>query len=186
MEHANIIASKFGRGNGTVTDANDESFDAATAVDPVTNQITLTATGFVTGDAVKLSSLGTAPVGLIDDNQYFIILIDENTVQLAETEVLAYDGTAIDITADGAGVSTLLVRTAIDFPRYQIGGSIMVRAVTGKTMTVCYTLDIGAENVLWKDLITASAAGTITAIEFPAGIDAIEIFGVGDYSYGWD
>lgn len=86
-----------------------ETFNGATNVDPVTDQITVTAHGWVTGQKVVYSNGGgTTIVGLTNGATYYVIVIDANNVQLALTKPLADAGTAVDITADGVGAAQTL------------------------------------------------------------------------------
>ena len=85
-----------------------ETFDAATDVDPVTDQITVTAHGYTVEDPLLLDDLGnTAPTGLTHDTIYFAIIVDVDTIQLATTAANAGAGTQIDITLDGTGNNSL-------------------------------------------------------------------------------
>lgn len=73
-----------------------------------TDRITITAHGRVTGDRVLVSTNGgTLPTGLAANTEYWIIKIDDNTVKFATSLANALAGTAIDLTAAGAGTSTL-------------------------------------------------------------------------------
>lgn len=78
-------------------------FNGATAVDPATNQITVTAHGLVVGDAVTYSNGGgTTIVGLTNNTVYYVQSVpDVNNVTLAATK----GGAVVDITADGVGAS---------------------------------------------------------------------------------
>lgn len=73
------------------------------------NYIPVTAHNFETGqEVVYTDGGGTQIVGLTDTNTYYVIKVDDDTVQLATTKALALAGTAIDITATGIGVSHTL------------------------------------------------------------------------------
>lgn len=86
-----------------------ETFNGATGVDPVTDQITVTAHGWVTGQAVVYADGGgTQVVGLVDGTTYYVIVVDADNVQLATTKANALAGTEIDITADGVGAAHTL------------------------------------------------------------------------------
>lgn len=79
---------------------------ASTAVDVTANTATITAHGFTTGLKGQLTSSGTLPAGLSLLTDYFIIVVDANTVQFASSLVLALAGTAIDLTTQGTGNDT--------------------------------------------------------------------------------
>ena len=83
------------------------NFDGVTDVDPAANTITATGHIFTADQKVRYTSNGLAAdvVGLTDFTDYFIIIVDGNTVKMAATSL----GAEIDITADGtAGNHTLL------------------------------------------------------------------------------
>jgi hypothetical protein len=73
-----------------------------------TDQVTLTAHEFETGDHVQLTTTGTLPAGLNTGTDYYIIKIDANEVQFALSIDNAYAGTQVDITgAVGGGTHTV-------------------------------------------------------------------------------
>lgn len=70
-----------------------------------TDLITLASHELYTGMAVIVAQeSGTLPTGLADGGYYFAIRVDANTFKLATTQANAFAGTAIDLTADSAGV----------------------------------------------------------------------------------
>ena len=83
-----------------------KTFDGASAVDPATDQITVTGHKMESGDEVTLASSNTIPTGLAAGT-YYVIVVNANTIKLATGAELAREGTAVDITADGSGNSTL-------------------------------------------------------------------------------
>jgi len=88
-----------------------KTFNGASAVDPATDQITVTGHKMETGDEVTLASSNTLPTGL-SAGTYYVIVVDANTIKLATDAELAREGTAVDITVDGSGNSTLTGVTA--------------------------------------------------------------------------
>ena len=97
-----------------------ESFtnDAATEgaggdFDETTNQITLTGHDFVTGETVvRLTTTDTLPTGLALLTDYWVIVIDANTIQLASSQANATAGTAVAFSdKGGSGTTTLNVQT---------------------------------------------------------------------------
>ncbi len=63
---------------------------------------TITAHGYLTGTKITgLTSTGTLPAGLATSTPYWIIVVDENTVQFAVSAAAAIAGTAINITDTG-------------------------------------------------------------------------------------
>lgn len=85
------------------------TLNAATAVDPATDQITVVAHDIINGEPVQLRKSGVAavPAGLVIGQKYYAIVVDANTVKLASSKANASDGIAVDITAVGSGQLTL-------------------------------------------------------------------------------
>lgn len=69
------------------------------------NHVTITAHGYPTGLVGQLTSAGSLPTGLSLATNYFIIVVDANTVSFASSLANAQAGTAIAITG-GSGNST--------------------------------------------------------------------------------
>jgi hypothetical protein len=63
--------------------------------------------GFLTGDAVQVTTSNALPAGLVISTTYYVIKIDANTFKLATTPSNAAAGTAIDITNTGTGVQSV-------------------------------------------------------------------------------
>lgn len=80
-----------------------------------TDNITLTAHNFRTGDHVQLTTTGTLPTGLSLATDYYIIYVDANTVQLASSLADAYAGTQVDITAAAGGGTHTMNAQVQDF-----------------------------------------------------------------------
>ncbi|MFM2430809.1 MAG: hypothetical protein RLZZ511_2022, partial [Cyanobacteriota bacterium] len=98
--------------NGSITSgtALQKLFDPSSAVNVAADHITIANHGFTKGQAVvyrkpdNQSALG----GLEDGNTYFVILIDANTIQLAESASDVEENQAIDLKATGLqGTHTL-------------------------------------------------------------------------------
>lgn len=82
------------------------SFDGASAVDPSTEQITVTSNDWLhTGQAVALSG-SSLPTGL-SAGTYYVIRVSATLIKLASSLANAQNGTAVNITADGSGTCTL-------------------------------------------------------------------------------
>ena len=81
------------------------------AVDPVTNQLTVTAHGLNNGDGpvAVFTQSGAIPGGLAAATDFWAIVVDANTIKLATSSTNALAGTAIDITSAGSGTLLLLV-----------------------------------------------------------------------------
>ena len=78
---------------------------AASEVDVILNTVTIPSHGLTVGLKGQLTTTGTLPAGLSLATDYFIIVVDANTVKFASTLVNAQAGTAIDITNQGASGS---------------------------------------------------------------------------------
>lgn len=92
---------------------------AAVTVDPV-NTLTVTAHGYTAGLKLQISNPGTLPVGLSAITDYFVIVVNANTIQLATTLANALAGTAVVITGIGVGTNTLT-------PTSIAGGSVKLQ-----------------------------------------------------------
>ena len=55
------------------------------SVDTTNNKITINDHDFVSGDKVIFTTPGTAPTGLTDNGEYFVIFVDSNSFKLAST-----------------------------------------------------------------------------------------------------
>ena len=121
---------------------------AAADVDITENTATITAHGFLTGLKVQVSNPGTLPTGISAATDYYIIVVDANTVKFATSQANALAGTAVDITNAGVGTNT-----------------VEVNATIAGTIKLQYTAD--PETVIsptWVDVAAAtaiSAAGTV-------------------------
>ncbi len=86
-------------------------FNAAD-VDTVADEITVVAHGYATGDAINyylLPSDGAAsPTGLSTGTVYYVIKVDDNTIQLATSLANAVAGTQITLGTAGTNSSTVL------------------------------------------------------------------------------
>lgn len=90
------------------------TFDASSSsvVSTTAETIAIPGHGFVTGDAVAYESSGTAIGGLTDGTTYYAIRVDANTIKLASSASNATAGTAINLSAVGAGTADTLQLTA--------------------------------------------------------------------------
>jgi len=93
------VPAALGFVDGDVSVANDE--------------ITETAHPYVLGLKGQLTSSGTLPAGLALATDYFIIVVDVNTYQLALTLNDALAGTQVDITAAAGGGTHTYTPTAL-------------------------------------------------------------------------
>jgi len=91
---------------------------AAADVDDTADEITINSHGYLTGDEISVNTAtnATLAAGLSDNTVYYVIRIDGNTIQLAETPADAVAGNAVDITTAGVdnagGVEFLITSTS--------------------------------------------------------------------------
>ncbi len=79
----------------------------AAAVNIVNNTFTIANHGYTLGLKTQISNPGTLPVGISAGTDYFVIVVDANTIKVATTLLLAIAGTPVDITGQGAGTNTI-------------------------------------------------------------------------------
>ena len=108
------IVNAKGGATGTVDvlqDVTGFQFDAATAVDPMANTITLGPTGLQAGDAVMYSNGGNVSVGgLANDGTYYVRpAADPTKVTLHRTREGAIDGTDMVLLGSGSGTTHQLI-----------------------------------------------------------------------------
>lgn len=79
----------------------------STDVNTGTEQITINAHGFITGDPIIFSTAGVLPTGLVISTVYFVINVSTNVIEVASTYANAIAVTPINLTAAGSGTSTV-------------------------------------------------------------------------------
>jgi len=79
---------------------------ATSDVNTTDDEITEVAHGFTTGLKGQTSTTTTLPAGLSTSTDYFVIVIDVDTYQLATSLANSLAGTQIDITDQGTGTHT--------------------------------------------------------------------------------
>ncbi len=121
------------------------------AVSVSSNQITLPAHGFVTGEMLTYTNQGSAAIGgLTSGISYYAIVVDANTIQLAATQADAYAGAALSLDGSvAAGDQTLApspialaALTGYASPIFDPGSTITladVGFVTGEAVTYSTT-----------------------------------------------
>jgi hypothetical protein len=151
-------------------------FNGATAVDPTTNQITITAHGLVAGQSVVYSNGGgTTIVGLTSGSTYFIkTVVDANNVTLSATK----GGTVIDITADGVGAAhSLTVKGAATFLENKGGSAIILVSVDAANATLAgLTSDIVTQLESVEPLCTPPAGTSVAWVSCDTGFKVQRTF----------
>ncbi|MBD2516808.1 DUF4347 domain-containing protein [Nostoc sp. FACHB-973] len=101
--------STSGDVNVTARSSADEAVDfnasSADVVNVTNNTIAIQDHGFTTGQKVKYANGGSAIGGLTGQQEYYIIVVNINTIKLASTAADAQNGIAIDLTSLGSGSS---------------------------------------------------------------------------------
>ncbi len=84
---------------------NPVQFAPSPVVDPVAHTIALPSHGFVNGEAVTYTvAAGGTPIQNLTPGQvYYVIAVNDDTIQLADSEAHAQAGTALAVSATGAG-----------------------------------------------------------------------------------
>jgi len=67
-----------------------------------TDSFAISSHGFTTGDEVTYSDGTTAATGLVDGTTYYVIAVDDDTIQLASSQANALAGTEITLTGTGS------------------------------------------------------------------------------------
>lgn len=110
-------ATITGTGSNAQVTASVVPFVGGTAseVDPTANSVTIPAHGYLTGTKLQLTSTGTLPAGLSTSTDYYVILVDADTIKFATTQANALAGTAVDITGYGTSgaVNTVAIVAAL-------------------------------------------------------------------------
>lgn len=140
------------RASYTVDAATAKTFAADTDVDATANTITLAAHGWQTARAVRASSTGTLPGGLATSTDYYVIVVDANTIKLATSAANATAGTAIDITNVGTAGAT--------------------HTLTPNALAASWQLQASLDNTAWEDV---GSATTISATG-SALVSAVDVF----------
>lgn len=96
----NITAD--GSGTHTATRQTSAETCAAENVGVAAENIYIATHGYVDNLVVQLTTTGTLPTGLSLSTDYWVIVVDANTIRLSASQ----DGAAVNITADGSGTHT--------------------------------------------------------------------------------
>jgi hypothetical protein len=97
----------------------------ASTVDISADSITIVGHGYETGLKGQASSTGTLPSGLSVSTDYFVIVVDVDTIKLASSLANALAGTQIDLTDQGTdGATHTFTATALAGGSVKLEGSI--------------------------------------------------------------
>ena len=77
-------------------------------INPATNAITITAHGQVLGSKIRMTTSSSLPGGITNNvTDYFVIVVDANTIKLASSLANAVAGTVNAFTSSGVGTQTI-------------------------------------------------------------------------------
>ncbi|GAB5443966.1 MAG: hypothetical protein Fues2KO_43150 [Fuerstiella sp.] len=120
------------------------TFDPSAAIDLSNDQITWQAHGLNTGDLVEYNHGGGSEVGgLADDQRYYSIRIDNDTIQLAASATDALQQTPLDLTSNGTGT---LHRLTDVVDERELG--------TGRYRIWMRTIDQSGRTTSWSSALT--------------------------------
>lgn len=140
-------------GTGSITKSVTTPGTSA-AVNTATDRATITTHGQVTGAKVALTTAGALPTGLTATN-YWLIVVDANTVKFASSLANAAAGTAIDLTTPGYGTHTItpvaLVTTGAVCKLQVSNDGTNFADVTSATVTIT-----AAGNTYWELCVQAT------------------------------
>ena len=136
-----LLEDDAGAGGVSVAQTNE---GVESTVDVSANTITIASHGFKAGLKGQLTTTGTLPAGLSTSTDYFVIVVDDDTIKLASSLSNANAGTAIDITDQGADGNT---------------HTFTATSLAGASVKLQHSLD--GEN--WFDISGATANITATA-----------------------
>lgn len=141
---------------------------SASEVNVADDELTIPSHGFVEGVKVQLTTTGTLPAGLSLATDYFVIVIDANTIQLASSLANALAGTPVDITDQGSsgGVNTAtpvaLSGASVTFQKSNDGTNwIDVQTATSITVDGSVMIENAAVSYRYFKAVKALTAGVV-------------------------
>ncbi len=143
-----------------------KTFVAANVTVNPANTITITAHGFFTGLKVALSGTNL-PTGLSATN-YWVIVVDVDTIQVASSLANASAGTAVHITAQGTTADAALTPAALSqvAKLQQSNDGTNFFDVSGITVTITGTSDtlwiVTNPPALWHRVVVTPTGGALT------------------------
>jgi hypothetical protein len=105
-----VVKNEDDSGAGSILGV-EATAGAVSNIDLTSDYITITSHGFSTGLKAALTTAGVLPTGLSATN-YYMIKIDDDTIQLASSLANAEAGTKVNITGEGTGTHTLTPSTS--------------------------------------------------------------------------
>lgn len=133
-----------------------------------TNTITLTAHGYITGVVGQMTTSGGLPTGLSTSTNYYVIVIDANTVSFATSYANAIAGTVITFTATGDSGTGTFTPTALSgatvVAKWSVDQIVWVSVGSPTSITTATVFSYEKDRPAWRYLkITyALTAGSLT------------------------
>ena len=135
---------------------------ATGSVNTTTNRITITAHGYETGQRLTYDNAGSTTLsGLADDTDYFVIKIDDNTIQLAETYAEATASTAVPIVLDGTGNSAQTFTPNASITKAQFVSAMQTTINQNGLLSGDHAVTVSVNSTGQVELTVAGGAGTI-------------------------
>jgi hypothetical protein len=151
-------------GSGVIVWQAGATAKPATAIDPTNDTISVTGHGYSSTQVVQVS-YATQPGGLSTSN-YYVIVVDANTIKLATNPTNATAGTAIDITSIGSGVYVYSLGTGIlsltdtidDRNNY---GAILTSHPWSSSNNFCGGVEaMAGDSNVWKDVTSGGGCAS--------------------------
>ena len=109
-----------------------KTFNPRTSIDLTQNIIKVVSHGFNTGTEITYSNGGDTDIGgLVDDEHYYVIVVNKDWIRLAETQLDANSGVPLTLTTFGAGVAHTLTTVQING---QITGTGTITTTSGSVL----------------------------------------------------
>ncbi len=164
-------------GAGSITAASPATTPGvASTINVSANTITIASHGWTTGLKVQNTiDGGSLPTGVTASEDEFVIVVDANTIKLADTYAAAIAGTARDITNQGTGGQIITITpTAIGGGVIHLEGSVdgityfdiasMTANMTGTSSAMWNVADIGYMYVRVNAVVTAGQVYVVSKI----------------------
>lgn len=155
--HALVSVAVTGTGSNVqaVAAATPLASGVNSEVDVTANTMAIPSNGYSLGLKIRLTTTGTLPAPLLTGTDYFVIVVDANTIQLASSLINAEAGTAINITTQGSSgaVNTVtavaLGGASVTFKKSN-DGSNWVNIEAATTITVDGSVLLSQPNVSYR------------------------------------
>lgn len=159
------------------------------AVNAGTDQLTVTAHGQVTGNgpaAVFVGAGGVIPGGLAPVTDYWLVVVDANTVKLATSSANALANVTIDITSTGTLPLQLLIGLPYRVPMTAAPGAQIKSANDNSTwgaLVALWNLLSGQAQAIWSVVTLAVQLVANAGISVPTGQN-VTLVGTADLKHG--